>query len=213
MRSAQADLKEACVEAAHQVISEQGLEQLSLREIARRLKVSHQAPYKHFPSRDHLLAEVIRRSFQRFAQHLDARPKQEVAHEDLSELGRAYLEFALRHPLEYRLMFGTPWPSVTEHPELLREARHSFRLLLEAIQRLRAGTSATGKDIELDALYVWTAMHGVASALNSDVLPKLELLPETLAQAVPHAMARVSAALGVPEDVRLPIELGGTPLR
>jgi AcrR family transcriptional regulator len=212
MRSASLDLKEACVEAAHQVISEQGLEQLSLREIARRLKVSHQAPYKHYPSRDHLLAEVIRRSFLRFAQHLDARPKQEIAHEDLSELGRAYLEFALRHPLEYRLMFGTPWPNVTEHPDLLSAARHSFRLLLEAIQRLRLGTAATAKDIELDALYVWTAMHGVASALNSDVLPKLELQAETLAQAVPHAMARVSAALGVPVDVRLPIELGGTPL-
>ena len=203
------DLKEACVEAAHQVIREQGLEQLSLREIARRLKVSHQAPYKHYPSRDHLLAEVIRRCFLRFAAHLDGRPKQAIAHADLAELGRAYLEFALRHPLEYRLMFGTPWPSVTEHPELLREARHSFGLLLAAIRRLREGSGASDKAIELDALYVWTAMHGVASALSSDVLPKLELLEETLAEAVPHAMRRVSLALGVPEDVRLPTELGG----
>lgn len=209
MPPAPIDLKEACVEAAHQVIRDQGLEQLSLREIARRLKVSHQAPYKHYPSRDHLLAEVIRRSFLRFAEHLDARPKQAIPHEDLSELGRAYLEFALRHPLEYRLMFGTPWPSVTEHPELLREARHSFRLLLHAIRRLREGTGASDKAIELDALYVWTAMHGVASALSSDVLPKLELLEETLAEAVPHAMKRVSLALGVPEDVRLPAELAG----
>jgi AcrR family transcriptional regulator len=41
------------------IIGERGIEELSLREVARRLGVSHQAPYKHFPSRDHLLAEVV----------------------------------------------------------------------------------------------------------------------------------------------------------
>ena len=57
-------LKEACLRAAREAIAEQGVEQLSLREVARRLGVSHQAPYRHFPSRDHLLAEVMRRCFQ-----------------------------------------------------------------------------------------------------------------------------------------------------
>ncbi len=47
-------LKEACVQAAHAFIVEHGVEQLSMREVARRLGVSHQAPYKHYPSRDHL---------------------------------------------------------------------------------------------------------------------------------------------------------------
>ena len=67
------DVKEACVQAAREAIAEHGLEKLSLRDVARRLGVSHQAPYKHYPSRDHLLAEVMRRCFQRFAADLDAR--------------------------------------------------------------------------------------------------------------------------------------------
>ena len=67
------DLRDACVCAAREAIAKHGIESLSLRDVARRLGVSHQAPYKHYPSRDHLLAEVMRRCFQQFAQHLDAR--------------------------------------------------------------------------------------------------------------------------------------------
>ena len=56
-------MREACVEEALAIVGEAGLEALSLREVARRLHVSHQAPYKHFPSRDHILAEVVGRAF------------------------------------------------------------------------------------------------------------------------------------------------------
>ncbi len=54
-------LREACVVAALEVIAERGIEALGLRDAARRLGVSHQAPYKHHPIRDHLRAEVMRR--------------------------------------------------------------------------------------------------------------------------------------------------------
>ena len=57
------DLREACVKEALAIIAEGGIDSLSLRDVARRLGVSHQAPYKHFPSRDHILAEVVGRRF------------------------------------------------------------------------------------------------------------------------------------------------------
>jgi AcrR family transcriptional regulator len=97
--------------------------------VARRLGVSHQAPYKHYPSRDHLLAEVVRRAFAAFADHLDARPREADAFADLHAMGRAYLDFALRHPLHYRLIFGTPLPDAEAHPEMMSRGRHAFALL------------------------------------------------------------------------------------
>ncbi len=55
------EVKEACVQAAREVIAEHGVEGLSMRDVSRRLAISHQAPYRHFPSRDHLLAEIMQR--------------------------------------------------------------------------------------------------------------------------------------------------------
>jgi AcrR family transcriptional regulator len=43
-----ASLKEACVQAAREVIAEKGVENLSMRDVARKLGISHQAPYRHF---------------------------------------------------------------------------------------------------------------------------------------------------------------------
>ncbi|MCG8692745.1 MAG: TetR/AcrR family transcriptional regulator, partial [Minwuiales bacterium] len=65
------DLREACVREALAIIDTSGVEELSLREVARRLGVSHQAPYRHFPSRDHILAEIVTRAFESFARYLD----------------------------------------------------------------------------------------------------------------------------------------------
>jgi AcrR family transcriptional regulator len=42
-----ASLKKACVQAAREVIAESGVENRSMRDVARKLGVSHQAPYRH----------------------------------------------------------------------------------------------------------------------------------------------------------------------
>jgi AcrR family transcriptional regulator len=189
------DLREACVAAAHAVIAEEGVEGLSLRDVARRLGVSHQAPYKHYPSRDHLLAEVIRRCFEQFAQALNDRTQSPEPIEDMHGLGQAYLRFAVAHPLEYRLMFGTPWPSFADHPDLLRDARHAFDVLRAALARMHGNSTAERKQVELDALFVWSTMHGLATILQSNVMQHLDLLPGVLERSTAHVKAMVDAAL------------------
>ena len=158
---------------ARAIIAEHGVEGLSLREVARRLGVSHQAPYKHYPSRDHLLAEVIARAYAAFAAHLDARPHHDDPHADLHAMGEAYLSYALSHPLEYRLMFGTPLPDPAAHPDMMRQSRHAFALLRDAIARLdrpEAGHAAP----ELDAMYVWATVHGLASLIIRQRIPMVD---------------------------------------
>jgi len=63
-----------------------GWEALSLRDVAQRLGVSHQAPYKHFPSRDHILAGIVGRAYEEFAGELDRRARSEDHFEDLGDL-------------------------------------------------------------------------------------------------------------------------------
>lgn len=191
------DLREACVEEARRIIAEQGLEQLSLREVARRLGVSHQAPYRHFPSREHLLAELIAREFRSFAQALGARPAEPDPSRDLGGMGRAYLAYAREHELSYRLMFDTAVPEPAQHPVMVEAARHAFALLAEALGRMPLRPRADGvrPTAALDALFVWATMHGLASILFSHMLAELGLTPAEVAAAPEHVLARIGTAL------------------
>lgn len=191
------NLREACIQEALGIIETSGVEQLSLREVARRLNVSHQAPYKHFASRDHILAEIVGRAYASFAAYLEKRPRTGEPHEDLAAMGRAYFSYAASHPLQYRLMFGTPLPDPRRHPEMMRQARHAFSLLREGIASLPEVDGRDGPDqqIDLDALFIWSTIHGLASILQSDALGTLGLSEAALRQAPGHALQRIGRAM------------------
>lgn len=186
------DLGDALVIEALAIIGQRGLEALSLREVARRLGVSHQAPYKHFPSRDHLLAEVVRRCFEGFASTLRQTVPTGTPEGDLRALGESYLRFAAAHPLEYRLMFGTPWPKTADAPDLRLYARAAFDVLCDTLRRL--DPSADDRRVTLDALFVWSAMHGLASLRASSAMACLSI-PASVAEALSdHTMSRIDQA-------------------
>jgi AcrR family transcriptional regulator len=189
------DLKDACVTAAHAVIAEHGVEKLSLRDVARKLNVSHQAPYKHYASRDHLLAEVIRRCFVRFSDALKARTRSADTKQDIHALGISYLQFALQNPLEYRLMFGTPWPEAAAQPEMLADARYSFDVLRQALQPLFAKLPNPPEAVDTAAMFVWSTLHGLASIMQSQAMCGLELHPKFMENAQEQVMAMVDLAL------------------
>jgi len=196
------NLKEACIQAAREVIAEKGVEGLSLRDVARKLGVSHQAPYRHYPSRDHLLAAIMQRCFEDFAAFLDQASKAHPS-DALLGMGQAYMRYAADHPLEYRLMFGTPWPEPAAHPELVRHAVHAFDLLRHHLQQqLQQRASATQSDMlallaqaELQALFIWSALHGMASIQQANVMQHLALSPGVSAMAEPYLMGMMYTAL------------------
>jgi AcrR family transcriptional regulator len=189
------ELREACIVAAREVIAERGVENLSLREVSRRLGVSHQAPYKHYPSRDHLLAEVMRRCFQHFAAALDARQRFDDPKQDLESLGRQYLDYASRHALEYRLMFSTPWPEGADAAHLVTDATHAFNVLRGVLQRLHGPGAAARDQVDLDALYIWSTVHGVAGVMNGECIHRMDLKAKVVKQAVQHVMERMSIGM------------------
>ena len=189
------ELRDACIVAAQEVIAERGIENLSLRDVARKLGVSHQAPYKHYPSRDHLLAEVMRRCFQHFAAHLDARPRFDDPEQDLESLGVQYLGYAHQHPLEYRLMFSTTWPNSAEQLDLASDATHAFDVLRGVLRRMHGDSPETREAVELDALYIWSTVHGLAGVMNGQCIGLIDLKANVLKHAVRHAMQRMGLGL------------------
>lgn len=188
------DLRKACIDEAARIIDEKGLEALSFREVARRLGVSHQAPYKHFESRDHILAELVVRALASFAAALEARPDEADPHADLQGIGRAYIGYAAAHPLNYRLMFGAAVIDPRAHPALVQAGRRAFAILLGAIRALPAPDGQAGTD-EVDALFAWSAVHGVASLLQSHAVTVLDLEADVGTRLMERALDRVTVAL------------------
>ncbi len=188
------ELKEACIQAAREVIAERGVEGLSMRDVARKLDISHQAPYRHFPSRDHLLAEIMRRCFEDFANFLDQSAKAQ-SDDELRGMGEAYMAYAARMPLEYRLMFGTPWPEPAAHPELVRHAVHAFDVLRQNLLKQHGKKKGARKQAELKAMFIWSALHGLATIEHSNVMQHLVLSKGVQEQSKDFMMFMIQTVL------------------
>lgn len=191
-----ASLKELCVTEAMKVIRDHGLDSLSLRKVARELGVSHQAPYKHFPSRDHLLAEVIRRCLRKFADVLWQSDKKEPNNllspkEAMWNLGHSYLNYAQNYPLEYKLMFSTPWPKVAEELRLDVDARSAFDVVVDRLSKVRQYINKD--DLEDDAIFVWSSIHGLASVMESESMRYLGLSKDRQLHSIRRAMEKVAS--------------------
>ena len=189
------DLKQACLQAAREVIALSGVESLSMREVARQLGVSHQAPYRHFESRDHLLAEVIKICFIDFANFLDQRGPAQDSNHDLFNMGLKYIEYAELKPLEYRLMFSTPWPEPANYPDLTEVATHAFNILRQAMRQRHGKTAEQQAKADLDALYIWSTLHGMSSLKNSNFIPHLDLQKKVLQRFKEDVMCKIGLVL------------------
>jgi AcrR family transcriptional regulator len=191
-------VKDACIAEALQIIEDDGLAALSLREVSRRLGVSYQAPYKHFENRDAILAELLTRCFAEFAEHLKAKPLTGCPSADMHAMGEAYFDYARRHPTKYRLMFETPMPEPEKHPKMMTEARHAFSLLKDrlAAMSVRPVAAYIGSPANLDAIFVWSLVHGLSSILNGDTIATLDLSEWERHAAAAHCLARISMSLG-----------------
>lgn len=107
-------------------------------------------------------------------------------------MGRAYPAFALSHPLQYRLMFGTPLPNGEDHPEMMEKAKHAFALLTGALQKAarKHAESWTHEGMLLDALYIWSGLHGLAGILVLSATATLGLPQSVIDASVAHLLLR-----------------------
>lgn len=176
------DLRRVLVETALEIVEDAGPGAVSLREVARRAEVSHNAPYRHFPTREALLASVAERGFAL----LGAELQRAAETGGLLAMGSAYLEFARRRTGLFRLMFGGEI-ELSEHPEALAAAQAAF-------DRLRAATSED-EEARYRSLGAWGLVHGLSWLLVED-----QLADDIVAEAdAGNLLTRINAVFGLKE--------------
>lgn len=161
------DLLQALIDAALDLIAEKDVTNVSLREIARRVGVSHTAPYRHFADKEALLAAVAQEGFQRFNQAIEA-AIQSVG-DPLEQLERGcltYIRYAVKHPSRYRIMFGAYGANLGKADRAMVEtAKQAYLPFADAIARGQTRGIFREGNPEQMARTVWALMHGLAMLL------------------------------------------------
>jgi AcrR family transcriptional regulator len=145
------DLRPALLRAAARLLEKEGPAGLSLREVARRAGVSHNAPYRHFRDREALLAALAAEGFAMLGDAL--------AHSSGRAMGEAYVRFALEHPQLFRLMFGGHL-AFSRHRALAAAAGRPYQTLVEAFRAQPAIA-----DPQMAGAAAWSLVHGLAHLL------------------------------------------------
>lgn len=149
-------LRRTLIAVAVELVAREGAEALSLREVARRAGVSHNAPYRHFPNRAALLAAVAAAGFEALAAKLETVPEAALPAARLQALGRAYVAFALENGALYRLMFGGAVEPAAD-PALAAAGERAFALLRRAVAAIEP--QAPLREATVSA---WAFVHGLA---------------------------------------------------
>ena len=167
------NLKEELISSACTMCEATGHDHMSLRSIAKEANVSQTAPYRHFKTKESLLAEVSRRGFEDLTDKMRLAINKEnskSAKDRFLEMGLAYLEFGLEKRKTYDLMHS-PIIDKVEFPELLNAAQGAFDELVQVLTDLFPGISED--DLGKKCIKFWAMMHGLVGLLDMKIDPDI----------------------------------------
>ncbi len=134
------DLRKALIEAGLEIISQEGIDELSIRSVAEKIGVSHEAPYRHFKNTEELIIAIALTGFRMQEKEIDKVLKKggDDPRAQLVLLAKANIAFAVAHPDYFRVMFRDYVKNKTDYPDLFQAIDDSFRQLLKIVRDCRA---------------------------------------------------------------------------
>ena len=186
------DIRQKILDAAQQIITEDGFAALSMRKIANRIEYSAASIYLHFHSREEIAQEISEVGFGKLLAKMTAATRSKDISARLRAVALAYVTFGLENPETYRLIFMGDSEYTTaafkkNDPEGV--ASKSYQLLLDLANDLRREDSFAGKGSAREIVeMIWTSMHGIVSLHLTCV--GFQLSPKALAKTMVDTLLR-----------------------
>ena len=157
------EVKTSILQAAWQLVLEEGWQALSIRKIADAIEYSVPVIYSHFENKDAILAEFTREGFHLLTEEvIRQRDSQPEASQQLEVIAQGYWNFAFDHKEFYQLMFGLGIPRCEEVNQVT-EMKNFSNVLIGVIQK----AISTSKNPQVDAFLkfhtYWSILHGLVS--------------------------------------------------
>lgn len=155
------DVKNACLKAAMEIIAEQGMHQLNLRLVAKRVGISHNAPYRAFRNKEALVVELTILIYRELQQKITPiiSQKNEDVEAVFYALSKVFFDFALENKEKYRVLSGYMIEDYSHYPELQACVAENFQLIHSLV---KAYVSSDKDSIKVVTMCIAT-LHGFCS--------------------------------------------------
>jgi AcrR family transcriptional regulator len=159
-----AEMRSRILEAAHDIFKEKGYDGLNIRSIAERIEYSPATIYLYYKDKNEIFFALQYEAAAAKRDHLLPAASIEDPWERLVAFGRLYVDFGLKHPDWYDLLFLTRAPM--EHAEnqecwTLGMATHSF--FVDTVQACIDARYFKSTDTDTIAYTLWCHAHGLVS--------------------------------------------------
>lgn len=186
-------LRGMIVDAARDLVLEQGLAGLSMRAIAERIEYSPATIYLYFRDKEELVREVVHTGFalmNRVTQReLSQLGETASAVEQYGAMGRAYARFALENPAYFRVMFELPGTAEFECADPPAEGTpQGFEATVAMVSRAVDSGEFGAVDLRRTAMVGWGVIHGLTSLYLSGHLGHEVVSPDEFIELIEHAM-------------------------
>ena len=159
------NLREALIDAALEILANDGVDGVSLRKVALKTEVSATALYTHFKDKRELLAVMAAQGFEGLSLSMLEQSKGVDKPTDrLFGLARGYVFFAIENASLFQLMFGKQFSNLAEFPALAEVSTRSYAIMTEAVaEQIKVGGGRVSPKI--GAAAAWSMMHGLSTLI------------------------------------------------
>jgi AcrR family transcriptional regulator len=165
-------LRARILDAARELFAAEGYDAVTIRRVAEQVEYTPPVIYQHFADKAALIREICLNDWREFASTFHDLSGVADPLERLAEMGRRYVDFALAHPNQYRLMFMTPPPADTPVDKMALDPEARGNPDLDANAALRQHVDDAHREgrfnPDLDdpaaiAHVLWQSLHGIVS--------------------------------------------------
>ncbi len=182
-------LRQEILDAARELFAKEGYESVSMRRIAEKIEYSPTTIYLYFQDKQELIEEICNQTFALLSKKLAKVTSGDGEPLDRLRAGlRAYVEFGLKNPEQYRVTLMTPYESCEHQREITdTEGWKTFQYLVKGVGECVEAGLFRETDVMAISQSLWVVIHGLTSAqiTHAECFPWVEsLIPLTIDNAV-----------------------------
>ncbi|HWV58727.1 MAG TPA: TetR/AcrR family transcriptional regulator [Longimicrobiales bacterium] len=209
------ELRTRIIEAARDIMSEEGLAGLSMRAIAERIEYSPATIYLYFRDKEEIIQEVVAEGFRRLGAAMEASiraagPDADVM-EQYASTGRAYARFALDNTAYFRVMFDLPGVAKVHAEDCAERAARAgesedvgaecFDVVAQLAEKAAEQRLVRISNPAFAPLIGWGLVHGITSLYLSGRLAGRVDTPEAFLELIEEAIESLSFGMTSPDGV------------